>query len=260
MPFDRPSLASLVELSQATLSAKLGSDAPMLERTPEQAICNVGAALADGVHGHLAYLQQQIFPETCDEDFLPAHAAAQRVPRKEGESVEAWRVRLVAARRDPPSGGDAHDFVAWATSVPGVARAWVVPCWQGLGTVAVLFAPAGDYEEAQAVALRDAVQAALDAHPPLGVERTAVVAEAFEIRLELWLAPTSSSLQQAVVSAVREHLRELPPGTPVILSKLDAAISAVGGLTDHQILSPSTNVTIPALSLPVLGGIDFYEA
>ena len=260
MSFKRPSLASLVDLSKATLSAKLGSDAPMLERTPEQAICNVGAALAAGVHGHLDYLQRQIFPETCAEDFLPAHAAAMRLPRKEGESAEAWRARLAAARRDPPSGGDAPDFIRWAMAVPGVARAWVVPCWQGLGTVGVIFAPAGDYDEAHALALRAAVQSSLDAQPPIGVERSAIVAQAVELHLELALEPNTGEAQQAVISAIRDHLREAQPGAPVVLSKLDAAISAVDGLIDHQIISPSTNIALPPLSLPVLGGIDFFGA
>lgn len=259
MSFDRPSLSSLIERSKATLSAKLGSNAPMLERTPEHALCNVSAALADGCHGHLQWLEKQIFPETCDEDLLPVHASAMRLPRKDGESVDEWRARLVAARRDPPSGGDEADFLRWAKSVKGVGRAWVRPGWQGLGTVGVLFAPAGDYDQVQASALRASVQAKLDAMPPLGVERTAIVPDAFDFSIEIAISPNTDAVQQRVVAAVREHLRELAPGELVVLSKLDGTIASINELLDHDIYQPAASVAVPPLSLPVLGDVVFHD-
>jgi len=259
MSFDRPSLVSLIERSKATLSAKLGSNAPMLERTPEHALCNVSAALADGCHGHLQWLEKQVFPESCDEDFLPVHASAMRMPRKDGESADEWRARLVAARRDPPSGGDEPDFLRWAKSVKGVGRAWVRPCWQGLGTVGVLFAPAGDYDQVQASALRASVQAKLDAMPPLGVERTALVPDAFEFPLEIAISPNTDAIRQRVVVVCREHLRELAPGELIVLSKLDGDIASIAELLDHDIYQRSASVVVPPLSLPVLGEVTFHD-
>lgn len=259
MPFDRPSLAQLIERSQATLSAKLGASAPMLARTPENALCNMSAALADGCHGHLDYLAKQLFPGTCDEVFLGLHAAARGVPRKEGESVDDWRRRVATDMRDPPSGGDSPDFVAWATAVPGVARAWVRPCWQGLGTVGVLFAAAGDYDPVHAAGLRGAVQAALDGKPPQGVERTAIVPAARRIDLRLKLYPNTEAVQKAVLDAVREFLRELEPGELMLLSRLRRAITSANGLIDHRVHLPWSDVHIEKLSLPVLGDVEFSD-
>ena len=58
----------------------------------------------------------------------------------EAESDESLRERLLYRLRNPPRGGTATDYVAWAKEVPGVTRAWCFPKEQGIGTVVVRFA------------------------------------------------------------------------------------------------------------------------
>ncbi len=55
------------------------------------------------------------------------------------EGDDDLRVRVLARIRQPPMGGDASDYVAWALSFPGVTRAWCSPKEMGPGTVTVRF-------------------------------------------------------------------------------------------------------------------------
>lgn len=55
------------------------------------------------------------------------------------ESDAALRVRVLFRIQQPPMGGDASDYVAWATGFPGVTRAWCSPLEQGVGTVTLRF-------------------------------------------------------------------------------------------------------------------------
>ncbi len=53
------------------------------------------------------------------------------------ESDDELRVRVLARIRQPPMGGCAYDYVAWALQVAGVTRAWCSPKEMGPGTVTV---------------------------------------------------------------------------------------------------------------------------
>jgi len=53
------------------------------------------------------------------------------------ESDDQLRARVLQRIRQPPQGGAAHDYVAWALAVPGCTRAWVYPNEMGIGTVTV---------------------------------------------------------------------------------------------------------------------------
>lgn len=54
------------------------------------------------------------------------------------ESDDELRARILFRIQNPPMGGDANDYVAWATAVAGVTRAWVSN-EMGVGTVTVRF-------------------------------------------------------------------------------------------------------------------------
>ena len=53
------------------------------------------------------------------------------------ESDDELRARLLARIRQPPMGGDADDYVAWALEIAGVTRAWCAPKEMGVGTVTI---------------------------------------------------------------------------------------------------------------------------
>lgn len=55
------------------------------------------------------------------------------------ESDDELRIRVLERLAQPPMGGDAEDYVAWALKVPGVTRAWAAPNEMGIGTVTIRF-------------------------------------------------------------------------------------------------------------------------
>jgi uncharacterized phage protein gp47/JayE len=59
----------------------------------------------------------------------------------EQETDDELRARVLDRIQEPPVGGDAEDFVAWAKATPGVnvTRAWCSPLEMGIGTVTVRF-------------------------------------------------------------------------------------------------------------------------
>jgi uncharacterized phage protein gp47/JayE len=55
------------------------------------------------------------------------------------ETDDELRGRVLQRIREPPMGGDATDYVAWAEAVPGVTRAWCSPQEMGIGTCTLRF-------------------------------------------------------------------------------------------------------------------------
>lgn len=254
MPFDRPSLAALVAQSRSLLAAKLGTTAPLLDRTPEAALAHMCAGLCDGVWGAAAHIADQIFPSTASEIFLARHAADRGVVRKEGESLEDWRQRVVAAWATPEAGGTEADIVAWALAVPGVGRVWLMPAWGGLGTYGVAIANAGaEYDRSATLALAAEVQAALEARPPAGVTKHVVVPDERRIRLRTRIQPYTQALADAVQDAIHAHLATCEPGGRILWSQLRRVIASVDGIVDHRLVDPYTDVQLPRGALPVLG-------
>jgi uncharacterized phage protein gp47/JayE len=56
----------------------------------------------------------------------------------DAEIDDDLRARVLFRIQEPPMGGDANDYVAWALAVPGVTRAWS-SIEMGIGTVTVRF-------------------------------------------------------------------------------------------------------------------------
>jgi uncharacterized phage protein gp47/JayE len=55
------------------------------------------------------------------------------------ESDALLRARVLQRIQQPPMGGAATDYIAWAESIPGVTRAWCNPNEMGIGTVTLRF-------------------------------------------------------------------------------------------------------------------------
>jgi uncharacterized phage protein gp47/JayE len=55
------------------------------------------------------------------------------------ETDDELRARILRRIRQPPMGGSAYDYEAWALAVPGVTRAWCAPLEMGIGTVTIRF-------------------------------------------------------------------------------------------------------------------------
>lgn len=259
MSSDRPSRIDLRDRALSDLAVALGEQRAFLRRSVERALAGVVVGLADGLWDRLSWLHTQLLPDTCGEEFLGRWAAIYRVPRKDAETLADWRGRVLHRIGHPPRGGAQGDYAAWALEVSGVSRAWELPLLLGPGSVGVLFAAAasdGGYDAEATSGLRAQVQAALDAHKPLGGIRPVAVAPAPRaLDLHLKLTPHTEAVQTAVATAVRQHLASLAPGTTVLWSQLRGVVSAAAGVTDHRLRSPTTDVPVSRCSLPVLGTV-----
>lgn len=56
-----------------------------------------------------------------------------------GDDEDTIRANVLDVLREPPMGGDAHDYVQWARQYPGCTRAWCSPQEMGIGTVTIRF-------------------------------------------------------------------------------------------------------------------------
>ncbi|WP_233869716.1 baseplate J/gp47 family protein [Paraburkholderia adhaesiva] len=188
------------------------------------------------------------------------------------EDADDYRERVIYAYQNPPQGGDQADYVEWALTVSGVTRAWCVGCGYGPGTVIVYI-------------MLDAANAAYDGFPQ-GVDGCAAgeargptaSGDQLTVADAIWplrpvtalvyvVSPDSSPLdisirgvdlqyQDAVKAALAAQLAaDGQPGGDVILAHLWSAISAVPGVNDFLIVSPTGDIPLPAGALPVLGAV-----
>lgn len=172
------------------------------------------------------------------------------------EEDEAYRARILARIRKPPQGGSATDYEAWAKEVPGVTRVWVYPGEQGDGTVVVRFTRDDDASPIPDVGEVATVQAALNAARPVTATVYAVAPLATPLNLTIGLTPDTLPVRAAVQAELVALLsRESLPGGTLLISHIREAISIAAGETDHNLVTPSANVTHTAGQLPTLGVI-----
>lgn len=82
MPFDRPTLPQIVDRIGADQESRLPGTDARLRRQALGVFARVLAGVAHGLHGHLAWLADQILPDTASAEILARHAAVWGVLRK----------------------------------------------------------------------------------------------------------------------------------------------------------------------------------
>lgn len=176
------------------------------------------------------------------------------------ETDDALRARLLTRIQQPPQGGAAADYIAWALGVSGVTRAWVYAQELGAGTVTVRFVR--DNDGTGAAVIPDstevaAVQAYIDARRPVTAAVTVVAPVAVPLNFTIsGLTPSTAAVQAAVQTELQDLLlREATPGGTLLLSHMRAAISAATGETDFVLTSPSANVTNTTGNMSTMGTI-----
>jgi len=172
------------------------------------------------------------------------------------ESDDLLRERFLARIRQPPHGGAAHDYIAWAKEVEGVTRAWCFPGELGLGTVTVRFVRDDDASPIPDAGEVAAVQAHIDTVRPVTADVTVVPPVAVPIAFQIQLAPNSASVQAAVEAELRDLLlREAEPGATILISHVREAISLAAGETDHVLVSPAADITHTVGQMATFGSV-----
>lgn len=167
------------------------------------------------------------------------------------EDDASLRARLLERMRNAPAGGNAADYVRWATEVAGVGRAWCLPGRRGLGTVdVVIMAPAG----LPSSGLLDAVEAYLEQHRPVTSDVLVLQPDLVAINITATVVLSGVSLATAQASAavaIAAYVDQLAPGDTVYLSRLSAAIQDVPGVVAVTVTVPAADVTTTVDALSV---------
>jgi len=176
------------------------------------------------------------------------------------ESDAALLSRLLARLRNPPHGGNASDYLAWALAVPGVTEAYVYPMRRGLGTVDVVIEGAnGSLPSAQLIT--DA-QTAINAVKPVTANCLvlAPVLVPVAITATLTLSGTTLAIATAAINAaLATYFAQLKPGDSVIKTRIAALIADTTGVVDFNLTAPAANVATlvnaNAVQLASLGAV-----
>ena len=176
------------------------------------------------------------------------------------ETDDELRMRVLERIRQPPMGGDAEDYVAWALAVPGVTRAWAYPNEMGMGTVTVRFMCDDLRESIEGFPLQsdvDAVRTYIDSVRPVTVKDFWCLAP---LRQELeftihGLVTDTESIRAGIEQSVQAMLLDrAKPGQTIYRSWIEMAIAPAPGV-DHYNLD-FEDLPMPSNGyMPVLGSI-----
>ena len=173
------------------------------------------------------------------------------------ERPELFRARILERIRRSPHGGDNDDYVAWATEVPGVTRAWCSPNGMGAGTVVVRFVRDDDDDPIPDSGERESVRAHIEAQRPVTAELFVPPTVAKPVAYVISnLEPDTAEIRAAVVAELKDmHIRDAIPGGTLLRTHMSEAISIATGENDHVLVSPAGNVTSLPGELATFGGV-----
>ncbi|WP_426056872.1 baseplate J/gp47 family protein [Janthinobacterium sp. PSPC2-1] len=172
------------------------------------------------------------------------------------ETLEDLYTRYLARVRQPAHGGTLADYKGWALEVPGVTRAWVVPAWSGAGSVLVLFVRDNDVSNFPDSAAIANVQAHIDALRPITADVTVASPVARLVEPTISVTPNTPAVRAAVQANIKDlFLREAGAGDTVLLSHITRDISLAAGVSDHTVITPTSNIVCLPSEMAVLGTI-----
>lgn len=82
MPFERPTLATLIARAQADAETRLDLDAPLLPVSNIAVLARVLAGAAHGLYGYLGWIADQVLPDTAEAEWLARHAGIWGIARQ----------------------------------------------------------------------------------------------------------------------------------------------------------------------------------
>ncbi len=196
-------------------------------------------------------------------------AAGGLVGGADAESDTSLRSRILRRIQNPPHGGNASDYLAWALArdahgIP-VTRAWVAAREMGLGTVTVRIMldetyPDGIPQAGQVAA----VQAYIDGQAvrPVTAEVFVVapIAAPLDVTIED-LSPDTPEVRAAAEAEIAAAIVEkAAPGGTIKRSWIWEAVSRATGETSHTVAAPAADVAHAAGEIAVPGTVTFTSS
>ncbi|MDZ7804346.1 baseplate J/gp47 family protein [Thiohalophilus sp.] len=351
MPFNRPTLQTLIDRLQTDIESRLPGTDARLRRSALNVLARVQSGLAHGLYGNLDWLAKQVVPDTAEAEILERFATWWGITRKSAtpavgniaitgtdgsvipagtlwqrsdgaefstdeevtiasgtataavtaseagadgnttagstlsivspiagvdssatvdgdglsngtdqETDDQLRDRLRQRVQEPPEGGAISDYKAWSREVEGVTRVWVMPQWDGAGTVGVYVVRDDDDDFIPDAAEITAVQDYIDARRPVTADVTVYAPTPVAVDMTIQLSPNTSTVQSAVEAQLQDlFLRaDVEDGNgsgTILLSHIREAISQAAGELDHVLVTPDADVTFSAGEIGTLDTI-----
>ena len=195
------------------------------------------------------------------------------VEGEDQETIDNYRTRVIERIQQPPAGGKATDYIAFAKTVTGITRVWVGPGVSGEGTVVTWSVEDDESPIFLSPAKIAEVQIAVDNLKPISADHTAATPIETAVDMDIRLKPNTVEVQDAVLAELEDmFLREaqvtgaidpLQVGLGVFyngqipLSKINEAISLAADEQDHVLDSPTLDVIPITGGLATLGTVNF---
>lgn len=180
----------------------------------------------------------------------------------DSETDEQLRARVLRRIRQPPMGGAAYDYEAWALAVPGVTRAWAA-AEQGPGTVTVRFlmddlraSDDGWPTSADVITVKNYI----DLKRPVAVKDSYVfgpIKQIIDVEVEN-LNPNNAETQAEIEKSLQEMMFErAAPGQTIYAAWISEAIFSAPNVVSFTLVTTDDNV-MPSLGhMGVLGTLLF---
>ncbi len=225
----------------------------------------VAAELARIWSQEIDTVTQRGFVATAEGLWLDAACGDYGVKRKEGESDEKLRQRVLDHIRARGASGNPADYVAWALELEGVAAAAAVPLGRGAGTVDVYYAP----ETGAQGDLTAALQAHLEELRPVGAHVQVYPATGVSVNVsarvtlsgETPLTTVETAMEQALAAYLgRAQLTE--DGQIISLNRIIGLLMNCQGVADADLVTlngRAASLTIDPGSYAVAGMVTLTE-
>lgn len=174
----------------------------------------------------------------------------------DAESDEELRARIEESYGSIFPVGNADYYKNVALNIEGVSDVRVVPRSGGRGTVSVYVT---DKNGIPAASLVSSVQTAMAARKEICVDVTVSAPTAVSVNVAADISATNianeATVQDAVITAVRNYFTPYNMGKNVLRSELLQLITSVDGVASCNLTSPAQDISISAGQLPVKGTI-----
>lgn len=192
-----------------------------------------------------------------------ATVAAITIEADDLETIDSLRERLIDRIQNPPAGGAALDYIAWARSVAGVTRAWVGPQALGPGTVVVYFVTDDNDPITPSAPKIEEVADYIETVRPVTANVSVVAPNLLEIDMTIAIKPNNADTREAIETELQDLIYRdsalagsyKAPGVlhdgKILLSRINEAISIALGEEDHEIIDINTDP--PADIVPATG-------